>query len=271
MDIELAIDVMEMSERVDHVVIFSGDGDFRKLVEAVQRKGRRVSVCSTIRNAAPNGCGRTAPPGGQFHRTRGAEARDHARRRPPERAAQPFAEPPDVVPTAPQPPADCPLCPRLAAFRDKNRAAFPDFFNAPVPSFGALDAPLLIVGLAPGLKGANRTGRPFTGDYAGELLYGSLARHGLARGIYGARSDDGFELLGVRISNAVRCVPPENKPIPAEIKTCRQFLSAEIAAMPNLKAILALGQISHDSVSSVLALRRRTIASRMARGMRWRA
>ncbi len=159
--------------------------------------------------------------------------------------------------TAHQPPPDCPLCPRLAAFRDKNRTAFPDFFNAPVPSFGTLDAPLLIVGLAPGLKGANRTGRPFTGDYAGELLYGSLTRHGLARGTYAARSDDGFELVGVRISNAVRCVPPENKPLPAEIKTCRPFLAAEIAAMPNLKAILTLGQISHGSVSSVLELKKK--------------
>src|SRR5215510_13413662 len=149
-----------------------------------------------------------------------------------------------------QPPRDCPLCPRLKDFRDANRAAYPDFFNDPVPSFGSLDAKLLIVGLAPGLKGANRTGRPFTGDYAGDLLYASLKRHGLALGEYGARADDGFELVGVRISNAVRCVPPENKPLPMEINTCRQFLSAEIAAMPHLKAIMALGQISHDSVAS---------------------
>ena len=163
----------------------------------------------------------------------------------------------DVLDKGEQPPADCPLCPRLAAFRQANCKAFPDFFNAPVPSFGSLDARLLIVGLAPGLKGANRTGRPFTGDYAGELLYGSLARHGLARGTYGARADDGFELLGVRISNAVRCVPPENKPLPIEIRTSRQFLIAEIAAMPNIKAILALGQISHDSVLSVLELKKK--------------
>ena len=163
----------------------------------------------------------------------------------------------DVLGGAHQPPADCPLCPRLADFRQTNRRAYPEFFNQPVPSFGALDAPLLIVGLAPGLKGANRTGRPFTGDYAGELLYSSLKRHGLARGTYGARSDDGFMLLGVRISNAVRCVPPENKPLPAEIKTCRTFLAAEIAAMGNLKAIFALGQISHDSVASVLALKKK--------------
>jgi uracil-DNA glycosylase family 4 len=156
-----------------------------------------------------------------------------------------------------QPPADCPLCPRLFEFRHANRKAYPDFFNQPVPSFGTLDAKLLIVGLAPGLKGANRTGRPFTGDYAGELLYGSLKRHGLARGEYGARSDDGFELLGVRISNAVRCVPPENKPLPVEIKTCRQFLVAEMAAMTTLKAILALGAISHDSVAAALLLKKK--------------
>jgi uracil-DNA glycosylase len=162
-----------------------------------------------------------------------------------------------VLATGHEPPADCPLCPRLAVFRQINRSTNRDFFNDAVPSFGRLDARLLIVGLAPGLKGANRTGRPFTGDYAGELLYGSLTRHGLARGTYGARSDDGFELLGVRISNAVRCVPPENKPLPVEIGTCRPFLVAEIAAMQNLKAILALGQISHDSVAKALELKKK--------------
>ena len=156
-----------------------------------------------------------------------------------------------------QPPRNCPLCPRLFDFRETNRESFPDFFNDPVPSFGELTVPLLIVGLAPGLKGANRTGRPFTGDYAGDLLYASLKRHGLARGEYGARADDGFELVGARISNAVRCVPPENKPLPLEINTCRQFLMAEIAAMPNLKAILALGQISHNSVVSALKLKKK--------------
>jgi uracil-DNA glycosylase family 4 len=156
-----------------------------------------------------------------------------------------------------QPPSDCPLCPRLHAFRHQNRAAYPEFFNDPVPSFGALDARLLIVGLAPGLKGANRTGRPFTGDYAGDLLYGSLTRNGLARGEYQARADDGFELIGVRISNAVRCVPPENKPLPVEINTCRQFLLAEIAAMTNLKAILALGQIAHNSVAAALQIKKK--------------
>ena len=155
------------------------------------------------------------------------------------------------------PPPDCPQCPRLANFRGINRRAFPDYFNNPVPSFGALDAPLLIVGLAPGLKGANRTGRPFTGDYAGDLLYATLKRQGLARGEYRQRIDDGFELVGVRVTNAVRCVPPENKPLPAEINTCRKFLSAEIAAMPNLKAILALGQIAHNSVLNALGVRKK--------------
>ena len=156
-----------------------------------------------------------------------------------------------------QPPPDCPLCPRLAEFRARNRAEHPGFFNDPVPSFGSLDVPLLIVGLAPGLKGANRTARPFTGDYAGELLYGSLKRHGLARGTYQARADDGFELVGVRITNAVRCVPPQNKPLPAEIGTCRKFLAAEIAAMANVRAILALGAIAHNSVISTLALKKK--------------
>jgi len=156
-----------------------------------------------------------------------------------------------------QPPEDCPLCPRLCDFRQQNRRNFPGFFNDPVPSFGAIDAPLLIVGLAPGLRGANRTGRPFTGDYAGDLLYGSLKRHGLARGDYQARADDGFELLGVRITNAVRCVPPENKPLPVEINTCRQFLIAELDAMSDLRAILALGQIAHTSIIQTLNLKRK--------------
>ena len=166
-----------------------------------------------------------------------------------------------------EPSRDCPRCPRLVSFRETWRAREPNWHNAPVPAFGPLDAPVLIVGLAPGLQGANRTGRPFTGDYAGELLYGSLKRHGLARGEYGARRDDGFELLGVRISNAVRCVPPENKPLPVEIKTCRPFLLGEIAAMTGLKAILSLGQISHDSVASALVLKKKD--HRFAHGARY--
>jgi uracil-DNA glycosylase len=150
------------------------------------------------------------------------------------------------------PPPDCPVCPRLSAFRGINRAAAPDWFNAPVPSFGPRDARLLIVGLAPGLKGANRTGRPFTGDFAGDLLYSTLIEFGFARGTYGAAPDDGLELVDCRITNAVRCVPPENKPTPAEIGNCRQFLAASIAEMSRLRVLLALGRIAHDS--TVIAL-----------------
>ena len=155
-----------------------------------------------------------------------------------------------------EPPPDCHLCPRLAAFRDDNRTAYPDFFNAPVPTFGPVDARLLIVGLAPGLKGANRTGRPFTGDYAGDLLYKMLLKHGLACGRYEQRPDDGLKLTGCTITNAVRCVPPENKPLPYEIKTCRRFLNAQLEAMGNLRAILTLGKIAHDSICDTLGLRK---------------
>ena len=153
------------------------------------------------------------------------------------------------------PDGDCPLCPRLAAFRRDNRAAFPSFHNAPVPSFGPADARLLIVGLAPGLKGANQTGRPFTGDYAGALLYPTLLRYGFARGPYGARSDDGLELVDCRITNAVRCVPPANKPVGNEILNCRKFLAAEIAAMGRLEMVVALGLVAHNAVLAALGLR----------------
>lgn len=146
------------------------------------------------------------------------------------------------------PAQDCALCPRLAAFRADNRKSFPGWFHAPVPGFGPRHAALLVVGLAPGLRGANRTGRPFTGDFAGELLYATLLRFGLAQGMYGAAADDGLALTGARIVNAVRCVPPGNKPTPAEISTCNRFLAAELAAMPNLRAILALGAIAHAAV-----------------------
>src|SRR5882724_9623974 len=151
---------------------------------------------------------------------------------------------------------DCPRCPRLVAFREAWRAREPDWFNAPVPSFGRTDARLLIVGLAPGLRGANRTGRPFTGDYAGDLLYETLAHFGFARGNYQARPDDGLTLVDARITNAVRCVPPENKPTPAEIKTCRSFLAASIAEMVNLRAIVTLGRIAHESTIAALNHRR---------------
>ncbi len=150
------------------------------------------------------------------------------------------------------PSRDCPRCPRLVAFRQMWRSREPGWFNAPVPSFGPIDAGLLIVGLAPGLQGANRTGRPFTGDHAGVLLYSTLTEFGFARGSYAARPDDGFTLVDCRISNAVRCVPPENKPAGAEITTCRDFLKAEIAAMPKLRAMVALGRIAHDSVVAAL-------------------
>lgn len=149
---------------------------------------------------------------------------------------------------AAEPSRDCPLCPRLKSFRDTHRAREPEWFNAPVPSFGGDSARLLIVGLAPGLKGANRTGRPFTGDFAGDLLYETLIEFGFARGIYEARPDDGLKLIDARITNAVRCVPPENKPTPAEIKTCNGFLGETIARMPKLEAIVALGRIAHDAV-----------------------
>jgi uracil-DNA glycosylase family 4 len=151
-----------------------------------------------------------------------------------------------------QPPGDCRLCPRLAEFRAANRLLLPDGHNAPVPSFGPLDASLLILGLAPGLHGANRTGRPFTGDWAGDMLYPTLLRFGLAKGLYAESADDGLELVNCRISNAVRCVPPQNKPTPAEIAACRPWLVEEMAAMPRLRAMLCLGRISHDTAVKYL-------------------
>jgi len=161
--------------------------------------------------------------------------------------------------TGREPEHDCALCPRLKSFRDDWRAKEPAWHNAPVPTFGRPDARLLIVGLAPGLRGANRTGRPFTGDYAGELLYRTMTDFGFARGTYQARPDDGLALVDAAVTNAVRCVPPENKPTPAEIRTCRQFLTATIATMPKLVAILALGRIAHDSVAATLGVRRSTV------------
>ncbi len=154
---------------------------------------------------------------------------------------------------------DCPLCPRLVAFREEWRTREPDWNNAPVPTFGGLDARLLVVGLAPGLRGANRTGRPFTGDYAGDLLYRTLIDFGFASGTYAARPDDGMTLSDAAITNAVRCVPPANKPETVEIKTCRPFLSATIAAMPRLVGILALGRIAHDSLATALGLKRSAV------------
>lgn len=150
------------------------------------------------------------------------------------------------------PDRDCRLCPRLADFRDGWRGREPGWHNAPVPSFGSPDARLLIVGLAPGLRGANATGRPFTGDYAGDLLYATLLDFGFAAGTYDERPDDGLTLVDCRITNAVRCVPPENKPVPAEINTCRNFLAATLTEMPKLKIVLALGRIAHESAVRAL-------------------
>ena len=146
------------------------------------------------------------------------------------------------------PARDCPRCERLAAYRREAQARAPDWFNAPVPPFGAPDARLLIVGLAPGLQGANRTGRPFTGDYAGDLLYATLGEYGFATGTYRASPDDGLQLLDAAIVNAVRCVPPQNKPLPAEMAHCRPFLAAALGEMSNLRAIVALGRVAHESV-----------------------
>lgn len=153
------------------------------------------------------------------------------------------------------PDKNCAHCPRLKDFREENRRKFPDRHNAPVPSFGSVESEILIVGLAPGLRGANFTGRPFTGDYAGDTLYGTLLKFGLASGHYGARPDDGLRLLNCRITNAVRCVPPENKPTRDEMQNCLPYLQQEIAAMPYLRVILSLGRISHDSVLRTLGLK----------------
>ena len=158
-------------------------------------------------------------------------------------------------PAADAPGRDCPICPRLVAFRRKNRENEPCWHNAPVPSFGPVSARLLVVGLAPGLKGANRTGRPFTGDYAGDQLNDTLRKFGFADGAYGRNADDGFCLIDCRVTNAVRCVPPENKPTPSEIAGCRPFLAGEIAAMPRLAAIMALGAIAHASTLAALGER----------------
>jgi uracil-DNA glycosylase len=166
------------------------------------------------------------------------------------------------APTSPlpgEPSRDCPFCPRLVAFRATNRAEKPQWFNAPVPGFGDPNGRLVIVGLAPGLQGANRTGRPFTGDYAGDLLYATLIEYGFATGAYQARPDDGLTLVDCRIANAVHCVPPQNKPVPAEIANCRPFLLAAIESMPRLSSIVVLGRIAHESTVKTLGLRASTV------------
>jgi uracil-DNA glycosylase family 4 len=158
-----------------------------------------------------------------------------------------------VTPADPAP--DCTLCPRLVAYRHENSAKAPHWFNGAVPSFGDPQARLLVLGLAPGVAGANRTGRPFTGDFAGTLLYETLTRFGFANGRFDARTDDGLELRDAMVSNAVRCVPPQNRPLPAEIATCRQFLAARLAGLPRLKAVLCLGRIAHESCLRAFGVR----------------
>ena len=164
-------------------------------------------------------------------------------------------EPAAAAALEPEPPRNCPICPRLVAYREANRAAHPDWFNGPAPSFGDPDARLLVVGLAPGRAGANRTGRPFTGDYAGVLLYETLLKLGFARGRYAARPDDGLELVDAMITNAVRCAPPGNKPETREEASCRPFLSARLAALPRLKVIVTLGDVSRRNVLRALGLK----------------
>jgi len=151
-----------------------------------------------------------------------------------------------------EPPRDCPRCPRLVAFREELRAEHPDWWNAPVNAFGDRDAWLAIVGLAPGKHGANRTGRPFTGDYAGDLLFATLGKYGFTQGAYEARPDDGLQLKGAMIINAVKCLPPQNKPTPEEIRTCRPFLEAQAGDLPNARIFVALGQIAHQSAIKIL-------------------
>lgn len=163
---------------------------------------------------------------------------------------------PHPVPAEPE--YACRLCPRLAAFLDEQREAHPDWFNGPVPSFGPTSAKLLIVGLAPGMQGANKTGRPFTGDWAGDLLYATLDTFGFSSGTFDARPDDGLELVDCMITNAVRCLPPQNKPIGAEIRTCNQHLAQRISELPNLRVVLALGRIAHDATLMALGEKRST-------------
>lgn len=167
----------------------------------------------------------------------------------------PFASPADFSPI-PEAEAqrNCPLCPRLVRFREELRDEHPAWWNAPVPAFGDRDAWLAIVGLAPGRRGANRTGRPFTGDYSGEIFYSTLLKFGLARGAYSGEANEDVSLVGTIVLNAVKCLPPRNRPLPVEVATCRNFLEASLAALPNVKVVIALGRIAHASVARVLAV-----------------
>ena len=167
----------------------------------------------------------------------------------------PSASPSDLspIPLA-EAPRDCPLCPRLVALRSELRAEHPDWWNAPVAAFGDPNAWLAIVGLAPGKKGANRTGRPFTGDYSGEIFYSTLIKFGLAQGTYRGEADDGVKLAGAIVVNAVKCLPPANRPLPAEVATCRNYLEGSLAALPSARVVLALGQIAHGSAAKALGM-----------------
>ncbi|MGD9539942.1 MAG: uracil-DNA glycosylase [Methylocystis sp.] len=153
--------------------------------------------------------------------------------------------------------ADCPLCPRLVALRRELRAREPAWQNAPVVDFGPRSARLLIAGLAPGLRGANRTGRAFTGDDAGRMLFATLAQFGFCKGVYDARPDDGVELIDCLVANVVRCVPPGNRPLPTEIAACRRFFLATIERMSELRGIVALGRVAHESVLRALSIKLR--------------
>lgn len=170
----------------------------------------------------------------------------------------------------PEPDRNCPLCPRLVDFRESNRMSEPTWHNAPVPSFGSVDAELLVVGLAPGLRGANRTGRPFTGDAAGALLYPTLREFGFARGRYSGDAGDRLRLVGCRITNAVRCVPPGNRPQGPEIRACRPFLASELAALGRVRVIVALGAVAHDAVLDALGIRRKLFPFRHGAARRLR-
>ncbi len=295
MDIELAVDAMEMADHIDHMVLFSGDGDFRSLVEAIQRKGVRVSVVSTVTTQPPMVADELRRQADEFvdlvqligkigrdPGERSERPQRYQERRPVLHGAFPARRrrrnhrsltrgsarhggiPDNPVQVGVDAGHDCPCCPRLVAFRAAARANEPDWHNAPVASFGDPAGRLVIVGLAPGLRGANRTGRPFTGDFAGDLLYETLIALGFATGRYEQRADDGLTLTDCLITNAVRCVPPENKPTPAEIRTCRVFLEATLAAMTNLRAIVALGRIAHDSVVRAIGQTPRGSPSAMA-------
>ena len=247
MDIELAVDAMEMAPHVDHIVLFSGDGDFRPLVESAAAPGRARLGGLDDPLVAADDRRRAAPPVRQLHRARRA-ARGHRPAAARRAGARPPWSPPTRTNERPSRRGTARAAPGSSPTAQANAARHPAWFNGAVPSFGDPDARLLVLGLAPGVAGANRTGRPFTGDYAGELLYATLTRFGFANGRFAADPADGLVLTDCLVSNAVRCVPPQNKPTPAEIATCRPFLAARLAALPRLRAVVCLGRIAHETL-----------------------